>query len=70
VIGEPKEPTSGVAGIAAGGAHDIVVNARFLPNGLVDTITHRPDQMSPQQWFDRLCTAVPQDAIRFESTAV
>lgn len=41
-------------------SRDIVVNARFRPDGLVDAITHRPDQLSPQEWFDRLCYAVPQ----------
>jgi hypothetical protein len=59
-MGEPKEPTMGTAGIVAGGTRDIVINARFLPNGLVDTITHRPEQLSPQEWFDRLCMAAPQ----------
>jgi hypothetical protein len=46
---------------APGGAsRDIVVNARFRPDGLVDAITHRPEPLSPQEWFDRLCCAVPQ----------
>lgn len=43
-----------------GTTSDVVVNARFLPNGRVDTITHRPTQLSPQEWFDRLCLAAPQ----------
>lgn len=38
---------------------DVVVNVRFLPNGLVNTITHRPDHLSPQAWFDHLCHSAP-----------
>lgn len=59
-MGEPKDPTTGPAGMVAGEARDIVINARFRPNGLVDTITHRPEKLSPQEWFDRLCMAAPQ----------
>lgn len=44
-----------------GGFHisDIIVNVRFLPNGLVNTITQKPEHLSPQDWFDYLCKAVP-----------
>jgi hypothetical protein len=59
MMDEPKQPAAVANGTAAGEVRDIVINARFLPNGLVDTITHRPDQLSPQEWFDRLCYAAP-----------
>lgn len=59
-MGEHTIPARRDGAGATGGSGDIVINARFLPNGLVDTITHRPEQLSPQEWFDRLCYAVPQ----------
>ncbi len=59
-MGEPANRVREEAAGVAGRNDDIVINARFLPNGLVDTITHRPEQLSPQEWFDRLCTAVPR----------
>jgi hypothetical protein len=42
-----------------GALGQVVVNVRFQPNGLVNTINQRPDGLGPQDWFDRLCRAVP-----------
>lgn len=56
---KPEDKASETGSSAAQGA-DIVINARFRPNGLVETITYRPEQLSAQEWFDRLCAAVPQ----------
>jgi hypothetical protein len=39
---------------------EVVVDVRFHPNGLVNTINHRPENLSPQGWFDRLCHADPK----------
>lgn len=38
----------------------VIVNVRFLPNGLVNSITYLPESMTPQAWFDFLCHAAPQ----------
>lgn len=38
---------------------EVVIHARFHPNGLVNTINQRPEQLSPQDWFDYLCHAAP-----------
>jgi hypothetical protein len=38
---------------------EVVVNVRFQPNGLVNTINQRPGRLSPQEWFDILCRAAP-----------
>lgn len=55
--GEGRRAANGALPGAAG--TDVVVYARFLPNGLVETINYRPEQLSPQEWFDRLCLAAP-----------
>jgi len=34
---------------------EVVINVRFQPNGLVNSITHKPENLSAQDWFDRLC---------------
>lgn len=59
-MNERKETSPGIGSAVPGTSGDIVVQARFFPNGLVDTISFRPDPLSPQEWFDRLCSAVPQ----------
>lgn len=38
---------------------EVVIHVRFHPTGLVNTINQRPDHISPQDWFDRLCRAAP-----------
>lgn len=38
---------------------EVVIHVRFHPTGLVNTINQRPEQISPQDWFDRLCRAAP-----------
>lgn len=40
--------------------NDIIVNVRFLPNGLVDFVTNQPQHMSSQAWFDHLCRMAPE----------
>jgi hypothetical protein len=59
-MSETLQPNSGAEDSASAGNRDMVINARFHANGLVDTITSRPDQLTPQEWFDRLCRAAPQ----------
>ncbi|WP_026606831.1 hypothetical protein [Methylocapsa acidiphila] len=41
------------------GPNEVIIHARFHPNGLINTINHRPEPLSPQEWFDRLCHAAP-----------
>lgn len=38
---------------------EVVIHVRFHPTGLVNTINQRPDHLSAQDWFDRLCRAAP-----------
>lgn len=38
-------------------AREIIIHVRFHPNGLINTIKHRPAHLDPQEWFDRLCLA-------------
>ena len=38
---------------------EVIIHVRFHPTGLVNTISQRPDHVSPQDWFDRLCRAAP-----------
>jgi hypothetical protein len=33
----------------------IVIDVRFLPNGRVNAIDHRPGHIDAQDWFDLLC---------------
>jgi len=47
------------AGHGAGKSGEVTVLARFHPDGLINSISHRPEQLDPQEWFDRLCLAVP-----------
>ncbi len=44
---------------AGGKRSQVVIQARFHPNGLINTINQRPDHLSPQDWFDYLCRAAP-----------
>jgi hypothetical protein len=41
------------------GRGEVIIHVRFHPNGRVNTVNHRPDQVSPQDWFDLLCRAAP-----------
>lgn len=59
-MSEPTVQRFGTGTSSEGLGPDVVVNARFSPNGLIDTITHRPEQLSAQEWFDRLCHAAPE----------
>ena len=34
---------------------DVIIHARFAPNGTVVEIGERPSALSPQEWFNRLC---------------
>ncbi len=34
---------------------EVIIHVRFHPNGKVNTVNHRPDRVSPQDWFDLLC---------------
>ncbi|WP_245276309.1 hypothetical protein [Methylocapsa aurea] len=38
---------------------EVIIHARFHPTGLVNSINQRPEHLSPQEWFDRLCRAAP-----------
>lgn len=58
------EPGSDLSGLPAGdrgqtNGREVVIYARFRPNGLIDTINHRPEGFDPQAWFDHLCLMVP-----------
>jgi hypothetical protein len=33
----------------------VIVHVKFAPDGTVVDIGERPQQLSPQQWFDTLC---------------
>lgn len=35
-------------------APNVVLHARFAPNGTVVEISERPDRLTPQQWFNFL----------------
>jgi hypothetical protein len=50
------KPTSSLPSVAAQGVRgEVVVNVRFQPNGLVLQINNKPQNLSDQEWFDRLC---------------
>jgi len=49
------ETAANTAQNSQGTRGEVVVNVRFLPNGLVNNITHKPEHLSHQEWFDRLC---------------
>jgi hypothetical protein len=36
-------------------APDVIIHVRFAPNGGVVEIGERPAELSPQQWYNRLC---------------
>jgi len=44
---------------AAGNGSEVTILARFHPDGLINTINHRPEHLDPQEWFDRLCLVAP-----------
>jgi hypothetical protein len=54
----PK-PASRGAPSSQGVLGRVIVNVRFYPTGLVNTITNIPGQMSAQSWFDHLCRTLP-----------
>jgi hypothetical protein len=59
-INAPSDIAAPAKGNHGGGARaEVVINVRFQPNGLVNTINQRPDRLSPQEWFDFLCRAAP-----------
>lgn len=41
------------------GRGEVIIHVRFHPNGRVNTVNHRPESVSPQDWFDLLCRAAP-----------
>jgi hypothetical protein len=52
---ETSKPASNPSAAAQGKRGEVVVNVRFQPNGLVSMINHKPEGISDQEWFDRLC---------------
>jgi hypothetical protein len=55
----PKAETAPAAHHGAGKPAEVIIHVRFHPTGLVNTINQRPEHISPQEWFDRLCRAAP-----------
>jgi len=41
---------------------EIVIHARYMPDGSVNEISERPEGVSGQQWFNLLCVKVPNAA--------
>jgi hypothetical protein len=56
---EASQAPAAMAPHSAGARGDIIINVRFFPNGLVNTITYQPEHMSAQAWFDHLCRMAP-----------
>jgi hypothetical protein len=57
---ETSKTSAGPQYAAQGKRGEVVVNVRFQPNGLVNSINNKPEHLGNQDWFDRLCrTASP-----------
>ncbi|MGO9391587.1 hypothetical protein [Rhodoblastus sp.] len=41
---------------------EIVIHARYMPDGSVNEISERPEALTGQQWFNLLCQKVPNAA--------
>ncbi len=41
---------------------EIVIHARYMPDGSVNEISERPEGVSGQEWFNLLCVKVPNAA--------
>ncbi len=55
----PPAAVSAARAASTGALPVIIVNVRFLPNGLVNSITQCPEGVTAQEWFDKLCRAFP-----------
>jgi len=54
-----EAPSAAATKHGGGKLGEVVIHVRFHPTGLVNTINQRPEYLSPQDWFDRLCRAAP-----------
>lgn len=56
---QTKTATAAFAYSPARAQDEVIIHARFHPNGLVNTINEKPSSLSAQDWFDRLCRTAP-----------
>lgn len=55
----PRVKSTSPVGRSEASNGEVVIHVRFHPTGLVNTVNHRPDRISPQDWFDLLCRKAP-----------